>query len=149
METRFIKKGRLLWQIILAVCLVVSTLWIGVVPVAAAGPTPTPSSCTPNSGPAAGGTIVTIAGGGLGGGGAITVTFGGVTAINPTRPGTSPATIICTTPAHAAGAVDVVVTIAGAGPPDSGTITSGFTYTGGTAPIVARFNEPPDAPVLD
>jgi hypothetical protein len=82
---------------------------------------PTVSGIAPTSGPTAGGTSVTITGTGFVAG--ATVTFGGtaatgVTVVNPT-------TITATTPAHAAGAVNVVVTN-----PDSqsGTCTGCFTY---------------------
>jgi len=92
-------------------------------------PTPTPtaasptlSAITPNSGSASGGTAVTITGANFATG--ATVTIGGtaatgVTVVNATS-------ITATTPAHAAGAVDVVVTN-----PDarSGTLTGAFTYT--------------------
>jgi len=134
METRFIKKGRLLWQIILAVCLVVSTLWIGVVPVAAAV---TITSITPNTGPTSGGTVVTIAGGGLGGPTG-TVYFGTNLATNisnPGVPGSVPAVYICTVPASTTGAVAVDVTVNANG--GSVTAVGGFTYTGGTVPTVA------------
>ena len=118
-------KGRLFWQILLALCLVVSTLWVTAAPAEVAAAGPSISSVTPGTGPTGGGTVVTINGGGLGGGAAITVTFGGVTATNPWRPGTSPATIICTTPAHAAGFVTVSVTIDGSG---TGSLTNAFEY---------------------
>lgn len=83
-------------------------------------PAPTISSVNPNSGSSLGGTIVTLTGTNFTG--ATGVSFGGA-------PGTSftvvnNTTINVVTPAHAAGAVDVVVTTAG------GTATSagGFTY---------------------
>jgi len=85
-------------------------------------PVPTLTGVSPNSGPIAGGTVVTIAGNGLGGP-AGTVTFGGVAATAISQVG-DPPSYQCTTPAHAAGAVDVVLTNGG------GTVTStgGFTY---------------------
>ena len=83
-------------------------------------PAPTISSVTPNSGSSSGGTIVTLTGTNFTG--ATGVTFGGT-------PGTSftvvnNTTINAVTPAHAAGAVDVVVTTAGG----TGTSVGGFTY---------------------
>src|SRR4029079_13156050 len=83
-------------------------------------PAPTVSSVTPNNGPGAGGTAVTIAGTGFQSG--ATVSFGGsalaVSTVNS-------ATITGTTTAHAGGGVDVVVTT-----PDtqSGTCATCFTY---------------------
>ena len=130
MERRFIK-GKLLWQIILALCLVVSTMGVGAIP-AIAGPVPVPLTCTPNTGPTTGGTVVTITGTGLGGPTG-TVTFGGVAATdvtNPGVPGVTPAYYQCTTPAHEAGVVDIIITNADG----SGTLTGGFTYGSSTAP---------------
>lgn len=82
---------------------------------------PTIDSITPNSGPAAGGTVVTITGANLTG--VTGVTFGGT-------PGTSlelvnDAELSVVAPAHAAGAVNVVVT----DPVGSDTEVGGFTYT--------------------
>src|SRR5438876_2913120 len=79
------------------------------------------TSIAPSSGPTAGGQSgVVITGTNLSG--ATSVTFGGSAA---TITGTSSTTVTVTTPAHAAGAVDVVVTTSG------GTATSsgGYTYT--------------------
>ncbi|WP_183391032.1 IPT/TIG domain-containing protein, partial [Kineococcus radiotolerans] len=78
------------------------------------------TSLSPAAGTTAGGTVVTITGTGFTG--ATGVTFGGVagtafTVVNDT-------TITVTTPAHAVGAVDVVVT----DPAGNGTRTNGFTY---------------------
>ncbi|HET7213288.1 MAG TPA: IPT/TIG domain-containing protein [Terriglobia bacterium] len=85
-------------------------------------PTPTVSSVSPNSGSTNGGTSVTITGTNFAAG--ATVTFGGTAASSVSvRSSTS---IIATTPAHAAGAVNVVVTNTG-GP--SATLTNGFNYT--------------------
>ena len=81
-------------------------------------PAPTISSVVPNSGPAAGGTSVVITGTDLTGG---TVTFDGVPATCTVDSATQ---ITCTSPAHAAGAVDVVVTTLGG----SATSAGGFTY---------------------
>ena len=79
------------------------------------------TSVDPNSGSTAGGLRVTVRGSGFASG--ATVTFGGVagtavTVVNST-------TITVTTPAHAAGIVDVVVTIPG---PATATLTGGFFY---------------------
>ena len=66
-------------------------------------PPPTITSITPNHGPMAGGTNVTIQGGGLGGPVATSITFNGVAATNivqdPGVPGSIPAFYKCTTPA--------------------------------------------------
>jgi uncharacterized repeat protein (TIGR01451 family) len=88
----------------------------------ASGPTVT-AALSPNQGSSAGGTPVTITGSGFVNGGSLGVTFGGnaataVTVVNAT-------TITCTTPAHATGVVDVVITN-GDGQPT--TVTNGFTY---------------------
>lgn len=83
---------------------------------------PTVTSVTPNSGSTAGGTSITdLAGTGFISG--ATVTFGGSSATNVTF--VSATKLTCTTPAHAAGAVNVVVTN-----PDTqtGTGTNAFTY---------------------
>ncbi|NYG98611.1 hypothetical protein BJ979_001237 [Schumannella luteola] len=85
---------------------------------------PSIQSIDPNAGDAAGGTTVTISGPGLGA--ATAVSFGGADAGTVTR--ISDDSISVATPAHAAGAVDVVVTL----PSGSLTSTNGFTYTGGT-----------------
>lgn len=78
------------------------------------------SSVSPSSGAASGGTGVTLTGVGLTG--ATGVTFGGsaatsVNVVNST-------TVTAVTPAHAAGAVDVVITT----PSGSATDTNGYTY---------------------
>jgi IPT/TIG domain len=82
---------------------------------------PTVTSIAPASGSTAGGTNVTLTGTGFAAG--ATVTIGGVSATNVQV--TSSTTITATTPAHAAGAVSIVVTN-----PDgqSGTLANGFTY---------------------
>lgn len=85
--------------------------------------TPRVSSVSPGSGTRNGGTAVTIAGAGFISG--ATVTFGGNSA---TKVGViSTTSITATTPAHAVGPVNVVVTN-----PDgtSGTLTNGFNYKG-------------------
>ncbi len=85
------------------------------------GPDPAVTLLSPNSGTTAGGTAVTITGTGFQAG--AEATFGGTAATGVTV--ASDTSITCVTPAHAAGAVDVVVTI-----PDgrSGTLAGGFTY---------------------
>jgi hypothetical protein len=87
-------------------------------------PPPTVTSVTPTSGPDTGGTAVTITGANFVSG--ATVTFGGTAATGVTF--VSATQIDVTTPAHAAGAVDVTVTN-----PDtqSGTLTNGYTYDAG------------------
>src|SRR6266540_2025700 len=82
---------------------------------------PTISTVTPSTGAISGGTAVTIAGSGFQVGGA--VTFGGTPATNVVR--VSSTTITAKTPAHASGAVNVVVTN-----PDTLTATrnAAFTY---------------------
>ncbi|MFL6246902.1 MAG: carboxypeptidase regulatory-like domain-containing protein [Thermoanaerobaculia bacterium] len=84
-------------------------------------PPVTVTSVTPATGPSHGGTNVTIAGSGFNAG--ATVTFGGsaatnVVVVNATQ-------ITAKTPAHAAGAVNVVVTNTNT---TSGTLTNGYTY---------------------
>jgi IPT/TIG domain len=78
------------------------------------------TTVAPASGPAAGGTVVTINGSNLGG--VEAVTFGGTAATNVQV--VSQTQVRATTPAHAAGLVDVVVS------DDSGDITKsgGFTF---------------------
>ena len=94
-----------------------------------AGPVaPVISSLTPTSGPTAGGTSVTITGTGFTG--TTAVTFDGVAAASFTV--VSDTEITATTPAHAAGPVDVVVTS-----PD-----------GASAPGVFTYVAPPAAPVI-
>ena len=70
---------------------------------------PTVSSVSPNIGPVAGGTAVTITGTNFAAG--ATVTFGGTAATNVVV--VSSTSITATTPAHAAGAVTVMVTTVG------------------------------------
>ena len=86
---------------------------------------PTVSSVSPNSGPVAGGTAVTITGTNFAAG--ATVTIGGTSATNVAV--VNGTTITATTPTHAAGAVAVAVTVNG----QNGSLTNGFTYTGTTA----------------
>lgn len=77
------------------------------------------TSITPATGVAAGGTAVTIVGTGLAG--VEGVTFGGAAATNVAV--VSDTRVTCTTPAHAAGAVNVVVQ------DDAGDVTKNAFYT--------------------
>jgi hypothetical protein len=88
----------------------------------APAPAPVVSSVTPNSGITAGGTSLTISGNSFVSG--ATVTLGGAAATNVNV--LNGTTITATTPAHAAGAVNLVVSN-----PDnqSATLSNGFTYT--------------------
>src|SRR5207247_955069 len=104
----------------------------------AIGPAPTVTSVTPNSGPIAGGSSVTVAGTGFQTG--ATVSFGGSALPVSTVTETS---ITGTTTAHAAGAVGVVVTN-----PDtqSGTCSGCFTYAGPTPPPSVTSVSPNNGP---
>jgi photosystem II stability/assembly factor-like uncharacterized protein len=84
-------------------------------------PAPTVTSVTPNAGPLAGGTPVTITGTNFQAG--ATTTFGGASATNVVMVNST--TVTALTPAHAAGSVSVTVTN-----PDgqSGSRSPGFTY---------------------
>jgi len=99
---------------------------------------PTVTGVNPTSGPTAGGTSVTISGTGFAAG--ATVTFGGTTATGVVV--TNSTTISATTPAHAAGAVDVVVTNSNG---QNGTKQSAFTYNppagGETVLLADDFND--------
>jgi Domain of unknown function (DUF1929)/IPT/TIG domain len=86
-------------------------------------PPPTVSAISPISGTANGSTAVTITGTGFLAG--ATVKLGGTTATGVTV--VSSTSITATTPAHAAGTVDVTVTNPDA---QSGILTNGYTYTG-------------------
>ncbi len=83
---------------------------------------PAVTSVSPNSGPVAGGTAVTITGTNFAAG--ATVTFGTAAATNVVV--VSSTSITATTPAGSAGAVTVKVTVGG----QSGSLASGFTYIG-------------------
>jgi hypothetical protein len=85
-------------------------------------PSPTVTGITPNAGPIAGATSVTITGTGFVA--VPSVTFGGTPATGIAFSGST--SIVATAPANAAGAVSVVVTNPDA---QSGTLASGFTYT--------------------
>ncbi|MFA4825482.1 MAG: IPT/TIG domain-containing protein [Methanoregula sp.] len=82
---------------------------------------PTVTGISPARGPASGDTVVTISGTNLNG--ATTVTFDGIPATAFSAD--SDTTITATTPAHAAGAVNVVVTTL------TGAATGTYTYIGG------------------
>jgi len=82
---------------------------------------PSISSVTPNSGSTTGGTAFTISGSNFSTSGTTTVTFGGSAA---TVRVVNSSAITGTTPAHAAGTVDVVVTTGG----QTATATAAFTY---------------------
>ena len=104
---------------------------------------PTVTGVSPNSGPVTGGTPVTVTGTGFVSGVGLSVTFGGSAATGVTW--NSATSLSCTTPNHAAGAVDVRVTN-----PDGqfGTLAGGFTYTGTQpAPTVTGVN-PASGPSL-
>ena len=87
------------------------------------------SGVSPASGPAAGGTAVTISGTGFTSG--ATVTFGG-TAASATVVGST--TINATAPSHASGPVNVVVTNPGG---QAATLTNGYNYASLPAPTVS------------
>lgn len=100
---------------------------------------PTVSSVLPNSGSTSGGTAVTITGTGFASG--ASVQFGGVPASNVNvASGTS---ITATTPNHASGTVNVVVTN---GDGQSGTLTNGYNFVdddpGNESPIVTASANP-------
>jgi hypothetical protein len=86
----------------------------------AAFPAATVTAITPATGAAAGGTAVTITGTNFSN--AATVAIGGVAATSVVV--VSPTEITCVTGAHAAGAVNVVVTDEGV----AATLTNGYTY---------------------
>ena len=88
----------------------------------------TVSKVSPNSGPTAGGTAVTITGTDFAS--AATVTFGGTAATHVVV--TNSTTITATTPVKSAGAVTVTVTVRG----QSGSLARGFTYV--AAPTVSK-----------
>jgi len=85
-------------------------------------PAPTVTSISPNTGTTAGGTPVTITGTGFQSG--ATVTVGGTAATGVTV--VSSKSITATTPAHGAGAVDIVVTNTDS---QSGTLANGYSYS--------------------
>jgi metallopeptidase family M12-like protein/IPT/TIG domain-containing protein len=86
---------------------------------------PTATGVTPSFGPTAGGTVLTIAGGGFVSGASVTV--GGSAATNVSVVNSS--TIKATTPANSAGTADIVATFPG---PLTTTLPASFTYSSGT-----------------
>lgn len=92
-------------------------------------PPPTFDSLSPVSGDVAGGTLVTLRGSGFAA--TAQVSFGGAASADVTYVSATELTAV--TPAHARGAVDVVVTVDGA----SATRAAAFTYTRG-APTLAQ-----------
>ncbi len=98
----------------------------------ASNPAPTVTSISPTNGTTAGGTSVTITGTGFLTG--ATVSIGGTAATNVNVVGST--SITTTTPAHAAGAVNVVVTNTDA---QAGTLTNGYIY-GNPAPTVTSIS---------
>jgi hypothetical protein len=107
-----------------------------VLPASGGGPPPPPppqpptlTSVSPNSGPTAGGTSVTITGTNFVSG--ATVRFDSTAATNVTV--VSSTSITASAPAHAAGPVSIVVTNPNA---QSATLTNGFTYTAPAGPTI-------------
>src|SRR2546422_4288893 len=90
------------------------------------------SALSPSSGTSSGGTAVTLTGTGFTAG--ATVSLGGTATTNVTV--VSSTSLTATTAAHAAGAVDVVVTNSDG---QSGTLTGGYTYTN-PAPTVSAIS---------
>jgi len=103
-------------------------LWgMGAIAFKAAAPTaPTVTNVAPSSGSTAGGTSVRITGTNFLPG--ATVTFDGLSATSVVF--VSGTALLCVTPAHAAGAVDVSVTTTGG----TGTLSNGYTYTTSSPP---------------
>jgi Flp pilus assembly pilin Flp len=98
-------------------------------------PPPVISNVGPTSGPAAGGTTVTVSGSGFSTtAGATTFTFGGTAAASVTCSSTIRCDVV--TPAHAVGAVNVVVTVGG----QSGTLTNGFTFNPVVSSVSPNFS---------
>ena len=93
-------------------------------------PAPSITSVSPNSGPAAGGTSLLVSGSNFRSG--IRLTLGGVDATDVLL--ASPTLLTATSPPHAAGTVDLVVTN-----PDgtNSTLAGGFTYTGRPTPLIS------------
>lgn len=94
---------------------------------------PNVTSISPASGTTAGGTAVTITGTNLNG--ATAVSIGGVAATGVTV--VSASSITATTPAHAAGAVNVVVTT----PDGTGTLTNSYTFVAPAPPVANAVSE--------
>jgi hypothetical protein len=95
------------------------------------GAAPTVGSLSPNDGPAAGGTVVTISGANFRAG--ATVTLGGSACAVSSLSATS---LVCTTSAHAMGSVDAVITNSDGA---SGSKGSAFNYQG-AAPTIASLS---------
>lgn len=114
---------------------------------------PRVTSVSPASGTTLGGTAVTVTGANFSAG--ATVIFGGTAATQVTT--VSPTSITATTPQHAAGAVDVVVTLNG----QSGSLPGGYTFVAPTTtpnapPVISGMSargsgprEPPQFASLD
>ena len=104
-----------------------------VLPASGGGPPPQPApavtSVFPNSGSTSGGTSVTISGADFVSGATVKFDTTAATNVNVV----SSTTITATAPAHTAGTVNVVVTNSNG---QSGTLTSGFTYTAVTGESV-------------
>jgi hypothetical protein len=97
------------------------------------GAPPTVTALSPNSGPAAGGTSVTITG----------TNFSGVTAVKFGTSNATSYTVVSTTQITAVSPVGsgvVYVTVAAAGGTSSAGAASQFTYTSGTGPAVTGLN---------
>jgi len=97
----------------------------------AAASTVNVTSLSPANGPVAGGTVVTITGTGFTG--TVLVNFGGTT-VTPTVVNST--TLTVTSPAHAAGVVDVLVTTSAGTSPN--TTADDFTY--GVLPVITSIN---------
>jgi len=115
--------GQFVWVCTQSNCGTGHSSMFGQMTVLQGNPAPTISNVSPNSGPPAGGTPVTISGTNFGAG--ATVAFGGVAATNVNVVGAT--SITATTPAHNEGAVDVTVTNTDG---QVATATQGFTYVG-------------------
>jgi hypothetical protein len=100
------------------------------------GPTPTVTGVSPSSGSTVGGTSITITGTNFVSG--ATVTVGGASATNVVVVNST--TITATTPAGAAGAATITVTVGG----QSGSLASGYTYL--AAPTVTSLS-PNNGPI--
>jgi hypothetical protein len=88
--------------------------------------TPSANGVSPSSGPAAGGTVVTVSGTGFTPGTTVTLDGTPVTTVAVS----SPTSLSFTTPAHAAGTVGIVVATLGG----TATIASAFTFTPAATP---------------
>ena len=93
-------------------------------------PAPTVTAISPSSGTASGGTPVTITGTGFSAGASVTIGGTAPTGVSVV----SSTSMTATTPAHAAGAVNVVVTNSNG---QSGTLTNGYTYTSSSSGAIS------------